>query len=98
MVYLRYSYAETSRGSHGVSPANDSKQDDHDGDHQQNVNETADGIGADQPQEPQDEQHNSDRIEHGITLFQITGAGSAAREFQAWLILIIPGAEWPALG
>jgi hypothetical protein len=48
--------------SHGVSPANDSKQDDHDGDHQKNVYESADGIGGDEPQEPQDEQNDSDGI------------------------------------
>jgi hypothetical protein len=59
------------QGSHGVSPANDSKQDDHDGDHQKNVNETAYGVGGDQPQKPQDEQNNSDRIEHGIYLFKL---------------------------
>jgi hypothetical protein len=53
------------QGSHGVSPANDSKQDDHDGDHQKDVYETAYGVGSDQSKQPQNEQNNSDGIEHG---------------------------------
>jgi hypothetical protein len=48
--------------SYGVSPADDSKQDDHDGDHQKNVYETAYGVGSDQTKQPQDEQNNSDGI------------------------------------
>jgi hypothetical protein len=36
-----------------TSSANDSKQDDHNGNHQKNVNETTHGVGSDEPQEPQ---------------------------------------------
>jgi hypothetical protein len=39
-------------GSQGLSPANDVKQDDHNGDNQKNMNETAHGVGRDEPQEP----------------------------------------------
>jgi hypothetical protein len=42
------------------SSANDVKQDDHDSDYQKNVDETAQGGGCDQPQEPQDKQNNGD--------------------------------------
>jgi len=50
----------SAKWSQGLSSANDVKKDDHDGDHQKNVNETAHGVGRNQPQEPQDDQNNSD--------------------------------------
>ena len=50
--------------SQGPSPANDPDQQHDDRYHQQNVDETADGVGADQSQQPQYEQNNSDGIEH----------------------------------
>jgi hypothetical protein len=40
------------KSSSGLSSANDIKQDDHDGDDQQNMNETAHGVRGDQPQKP----------------------------------------------
>jgi hypothetical protein len=50
--------------SQDSSSADDSKQDDHDGDYQKNVNETAHGVGGDHPQEPQYNQNNSDSVKH----------------------------------
>jgi hypothetical protein len=48
------------KSSSGLSSANYVKEDHHDGDNQQNMNETAHGVGGDQPQEPQDDQNDSD--------------------------------------
>jgi hypothetical protein len=50
--------------SQGFLSANDSKQNDHDGDHQKNVNETVHGVGSEQPQEPQYDQDNSNNEKH----------------------------------
>ena len=52
-----------------ISPADDSEQDDHDGDHQKNVDETAHGVGSDKSKKPQDDQNNSNRIDHGYYPF-----------------------------
>ena len=52
------------KSSQGLSSANDSNQDDHHGDNQQNMNETAHGVGRDYPQEPQDDQNHSDSPYH----------------------------------
>lgn len=46
------------------SSANDIKYDNHDGDHQKEVNETAQRVGSDQTQDPQYYQNNSDSIKH----------------------------------
>jgi predicted signal transduction protein with EAL and GGDEF domain len=51
--------------SKGVASADHSEQDDHEGDHQKNVDETAHGGGGDKPQEPEDQENNSNGIEHG---------------------------------
>lgn len=49
-----------SKSSYRLSSANNPDQDDHDSDDQKNMDETAYGVGRDQPQEPQNEQNNSD--------------------------------------
>jgi hypothetical protein len=54
--------------SQPASSANHSQQDNHDGDHQQNVNETAHGVGSDQAKQPQDEHNDGNGIEHDIDL------------------------------
>lgn len=51
-----------------TAPADDSEQDYHDGDHQENMDQTAHRVGTHQPQEPQDEQNDGDGIEHGDIL------------------------------
>jgi hypothetical protein len=55
--------------SQRFSSADDPEQDNHDGDHQKDVNETADGVGSDQTKQPQDKQNNGNRIKHGICPF-----------------------------
>jgi len=50
--------------SQGFSSANDSNQNDHDGDYQESVNDTAHGVGSDQTQEPQYNQNNSNSVKH----------------------------------
>jgi hypothetical protein len=55
----------TLQRSQGASSADDPEQDDHESDHQENMNETAYGVGGDKSEQPQDEQNNSDGIEHG---------------------------------
>jgi hypothetical protein len=50
--------------SSGPSSSNDVKQDDHDGDDQQNMDETAHGMGGDQTQDPKDDQNNGDGPQH----------------------------------
>ena len=57
------------KGSLATSPADDSEQDDHDGDYQKNVDETAHGVGSDQSKKPQDDQNNSNYIDHGYFPF-----------------------------
>jgi hypothetical protein len=49
-------------GSQGSSSTNDVNQDDHDGDHQQNVNKATHGVGRDESQEPQDDQNNCESV------------------------------------
>jgi hypothetical protein len=51
-----------------ASTPNDPQQDDHDGDHQQNVNKATHGVRRDQTQQPQDEHHYGNGIEHDIDL------------------------------
>jgi hypothetical protein len=43
-----------------------SQQDNHDRNHQQNVNEAAHGVRGDQPQQPQDEHYYGNGIEHDV--------------------------------
>ena len=50
--------------SEGTAPADDSEQDDDNGDHKQHMDETAHGDGRDQSQKPQDDQNDGDGIEH----------------------------------
>jgi hypothetical protein len=50
---------------HGAATADDAQQDDHDGDDQQDVDETADGVGTDQADQPQDNEYDCNGIEHG---------------------------------
>jgi hypothetical protein len=50
--------------SSGPSSANDVEQDYHDGDDQQDMNETAHGMGGDQTQDPKDDQNNGDGPQH----------------------------------
>jgi hypothetical protein len=52
----------------GASSSDDSQQDNHDGNYQQNVNETAHGVGSNQPQQPQDEHYYCNGIEHEVPL------------------------------
>jgi hypothetical protein len=52
--------------SNGALSSNDSQQDNHDGNHQQYVNESAHGVRSNQPQQPQDEHYYSDGIKHDV--------------------------------
>jgi hypothetical protein len=54
--------------SQAASSVNYSQQDNHDSDHQQNVNETAHGIRSNYPQQPQDEHNDGNGIKHDIDL------------------------------
>jgi hypothetical protein len=47
-----------------LSPADDPEQDNHDGNYQKHVNETANGVGSDQSQQPQDEKNDSNGVQH----------------------------------
>jgi hypothetical protein len=51
--------------SQRFSPADNPQQDDNEGDYQKNVNETADGVGSDEAKQPQDEENDSNGIQHG---------------------------------
>ncbi len=51
--------------SQGLAAADDAQQDDHNGDHQQNMDETADGIRTDQSDQPQDYEYDCDGVKHG---------------------------------
>jgi hypothetical protein len=57
--------------SNGALTIDDSEQDNHDGNHQQNVNEAAHGVRSDQPQQPQDEHYYSNGIEHDVDSFML---------------------------
>lgn len=60
------------RPSERPSPADDPKQDNHHGDNQQQMNEAAQGVGSNQPEKPEDDQDNSDGIEHdGPTFWSV---------------------------
>jgi hypothetical protein len=54
-----------------ASSVDHSEQDNHDRDDQQNVYETAHGVGSDKPQYPQDEHDDGDGIKHDVYSFQI---------------------------
>ena len=49
-------------------PGDEVDQDHHDGRDDQDVNESAHGVGRDESEQPQDEQDNGDRVEHGVDL------------------------------
>jgi hypothetical protein len=56
---------------HGPSSLDDSHQDNHNGDNKKEVDETAHGVGRDQPQHPQDDENDSDSIKHGKFPFSL---------------------------
>lgn len=49
-----------------ATSVDDLEQDDDDRDHQQDVDEAADGGRGRSPEQPQDEQYDGDGVEHGI--------------------------------
>jgi hypothetical protein len=73
-----------SSNSQGSSSADDSKQDDHDGDYQKNVNETMHGVGSNQPQKPQYNQNNSDSVKHNNFPFLFWLNSRAAPRQATW--------------
>src|SRR6478672_366120 len=52
------------RLGHRASPRNDLNEEQYDRDHQQNVDERADGVATDHSQQPQHEQDYSDGVQH----------------------------------
>ena len=58
-------------GSADAAPTDDLQQHDHDGDHEQHMDEPAHGDGADQPEQPKNDEHDSEGVEHidGQTAF-----------------------------
>ena len=50
---------------YGASSRNDLDEEQHDRDHQQDMDERADGVAADHSQQPQYQQDYSDGIQHG---------------------------------
>jgi hypothetical protein len=48
-------------------PINQTQQNDNDGDYDQNVDKTAQGIRGDDAKQPQNDQYNGDGIEHDIS-------------------------------
>jgi hypothetical protein len=76
ILFIEFSFKFScliTKWSQGFSSANDSKQDDHDGDYQKNVNETVHGVGSHQPQKPQYNQNNSDGVKHNNPTFLFLG-------------------------
>jgi hypothetical protein len=51
-----------------------------DGDHQQNVNETAEGVGADQSEQPEYEQDNENSPKHNLYSFRVESSSTSCRE------------------
>jgi hypothetical protein len=51
-----------------ASSVNHPQQDNHDSDHQQNVNETTHGVRSNHPQQPQDKHNDGNGIKHDIDL------------------------------
>src|SRR5512133_1006195 len=50
------------------SPLNELDDDGNDGEHQQNVNEPAHGVGAHEPQHPEDDENDGDGPQHDVFL------------------------------
>ena len=50
--------------SQGLATTNDTQQDDHDGDHQQNMDKAADGSRTDQTDQPENYEYYCNGIEH----------------------------------
>src|ERR1700693_842859 len=63
------------RPSYRASPADEIDEDHDNGDHQKNMNKATEGVGSDEPEEPQYKQNIRDRIEHGMHLFVIRVSG-----------------------
>jgi hypothetical protein len=54
--------------SERFSPADDTQEDQHNGYHQQDVDETADSIGTDQANQPKNDEYYCNGIEHRVSL------------------------------
>lgn len=50
--------------SSDFATTDDTHQDQHDGDDQENVDESADGVGRNESQQPEDQKDDGDRVEH----------------------------------
>lgn len=48
-----------------ASAADDADHDEHDRDHEQDVDEVAERVAADEPEQPQDDENHRDRKQHG---------------------------------
>ena len=56
----------TTAGSHEAAALNDAKHYDDEGDHEQDVDETAHGVSADQTKKPQNDQDGGDGFKHTV--------------------------------
>jgi hypothetical protein len=63
------------RPSCRASTAEKVNEDHDDRDHQKNMDKATEGVGSDEPEGPQYEQNNRDRIEHGMHLFVVRVPG-----------------------
>jgi hypothetical protein len=72
----------SARASQRASTADKVKQDQDDGDHEKNVEKTAQGRGSHEPEEPKYKENNRNRIEHGITFPELTGSRNGSYKKQ----------------
>lgn len=57
--------------SDDAAALNDSQQDNDDGHHEQDVDEAPDGVAGHETEKPQDDQNDSDGLEHGMECFRV---------------------------
>lgn len=75
-------------GPEHILSANDSKQDNHNGDYQKNMNQAAHGVGSEKSRELQNKQNDCNSVEHckfpfsdiGVVVTSLISNGSPAKE------------------
>src|SRR5690242_10834202 len=85
MVSLRRSTcAET--GSKGAAALDDADQHHHDGDHEQDVDEAAERVRADESENPEHQEHDGNGPEHGgLKPWERASGAAPPRRFRRWL-------------
>lgn len=64
---------ETNENLQRLAALDDAEQNDHDGNDQQDVNESADGVAGHETKQPEDQENDSDSVKHDFRMLRLDG-------------------------